>query len=51
MNSKEDKINIDPDYARNNTALRNIIEKDEGKVKFQLLLFVLIFSCFSQKIT
>lgn len=34
MDPKENKIVIDPDYERNNTALRNIVKKeDEGKVK------------------
>lgn len=35
MDTNDDKIDIDPDYARNNNALRVIIKKeDEGKVKF-----------------
>lgn len=29
MDSNVDKIHIDPDYARNNTALQNIIKKEE----------------------
>lgn len=34
MDTNDEKIDVDPDYARNNSVLRNIIKKeDEGKVK------------------
>lgn len=33
MDSTDDKIVIDPDYVRNNIAVRKIVKKeDEGKV-------------------
>lgn len=41
MDSEENSRDIDPDYARNNTALRKVIKRElEGKKNY-LFVFVL----------
>lgn len=47
MDPKDKKLDVDPDYVRNNTAVRNVIKKeDEGKVKVSILFFMLILFFF-----
>lgn len=41
MDSEENNIDIDPDYARNNTALRKVIKKEQEGKKDYLFVFVL----------
>lgn len=41
MDFDESKIDVDPDYARNNTALRKVIKKEQEGKKHNIVCFVM----------
>lgn len=46
MDPEENKIDVDPDYARNNTALRKVIQKERGEKSYLSICFCIVYTYF-----